>query len=1031
MVNQAKTIKILAFAIYIAIGNTVSGLAQDRKDVVSYLKDSGPLSTLMRGQKPAQYTFLYNGTPYIESPEFKKGDLRYNGRTYFGVLLNIDAAAMDALVKTDANVAATATLRRQTAWLKIENRLFVNLEFLEVEMAPEGYCEVVLDGETPIVKFVTKTLRTQTGNHNGKDIGMNDPEYREDVPSYFRQEEVYYIIKGNTAKRISARKARMAVSKAAHRKDGISWFNEEKLNRVKGSKERSAGHETYAFKPSGLGLPDGYFSRENEKASVPDTYDETYVKASYRNKIYTIGKGKNSGKARVSGSVRDLESKEMLAGVLVYDNKTSTHTLTEKGGRYSLTLPVGENVINFSLEGKETISLMVEIEGDGLLDIDLPDKIELLKASIVSATSMESHHTTTMGVEEVSMKTMNRIPSAFGEGDILRSVLTLPGVKTAGEAAGGFNVRGGSQDQNLILFNDNTIYNPNHLFGLFSAFNPDVVENVELYKSSIPAEYGGRISSVMIVRSKQGNTNKFKGSAGIGLLTSRLHLEGPIAKGKTSFILAGRMTYSDWILRLMPKDSYYSNGSANFYDINAGITHRFTDSDVLSFNAYSASDKFSFSADTLFRNKNLNLSLNYRHKGRDGSAFSMVSGYDRFENNTGLYAIESLAYDLRTRIEQVFVKGSRTQTVENHAIMCGADIVGMMLSPGSIIKYGEQSLINDKSLAQENGIEPALFISDNWSISDKVSAEGGVRLSAFLSLADKSFFGGPEFRFSARYSPLPNLSFKGGINTMRQNIHLITNTAAISPMDTWKLSEAGIKPTTGWQGAAGAYWTQLSTGIDFSAELYWKETANEIDYKSGATLVMNENLADDLVPVQGRSYGIELMMKKSTGSITGWLSYCYSRAMLREIPGNAPPVIAHGEWYNAPHDKPHEVKLATNWALTHRYSISVNLDYSTGRPITVPSGHYYFGGAWRLAYSQRNSHRIPDYFRIDAALNIDPGHYLKAIAHSSITIGVYNITGRHNPYSVFFRNNTAGQIQGYMLSVFATQIPYINLNILF
>ena len=181
MVNQAKTIKILAFAIYIAIGNTVSGLAQDRKDVVSYLKDSGPLSTLMRGQKPAQYTFLYNGTPYIESPEFKKGDLRYNGRTYFGVLLNIDAAAMDALVKTDANVAATATLRRQTAWLKIENRLFVNLEFLEVEMAPEGYCEVVLDGETPIVKFVTKTLRTQTGNHNGKDIGMNDPEYREDV----------------------------------------------------------------------------------------------------------------------------------------------------------------------------------------------------------------------------------------------------------------------------------------------------------------------------------------------------------------------------------------------------------------------------------------------------------------------------------------------------------------------------------------------------------------------------------------------------------------------------------------------------------------------------------------------------------------------------------------------------------------------------------------------------------------------------------------------------------------------------------
>lgn len=250
-------------------------------------------------------------------------------------------------------------------------------------------------------------------------------------------------------------------------------------------------------------------------------------------------------------------------------------------------------------------------------------------------------------------------------------------------------------------------------------------------------------------------------------------------------------------------------------------------------------------------------------------------------------------------------------------------------------------------------------------------------------------------------------------------------------MDTWRLSSADITPTTGWQGAGGAYWTLLGSGIDLSVEGYYKQSKRALDYKSGALLSMNPNLSDELVPVRGKAYGVEFMVRKPAGNLTGWVSYTWSRSLLQEMTDRGANTINRGEWYNAPYDKPHEFKLSGIYAFTHRYSVSLNIDYSTGRPVTIPVGKYFYDGAWRFSYSDRNSYRIPDYFRMDAAINIDPGHYLKALAHASFTIGVYNITGRKNPYSVFFRSDSRGEVKGYMLSVFATQVPYANINILF
>ena len=367
----------------------------------------------------------------------------------------------------------------------------------------------------------------------------------------------------------------------------------------------------------------------------------------------------------------------------------------------------------------------------------------------------------------------------------------------------------------------------------------------------------------------------------------------------------------------------------------------------------------------------------------------------------------------------------------DHELAWGLHMTHYMLDPGIMNPYGEESIVRAQTLEREVAEEPAFYLADTWKPTTELSLEAGVRLSAFLALKDAStYFGLPDIRLAAKYSPEENLSFKAGLNSLTQYIHLISNTSAVSPMDTWKLSDAVIEPTWGWQGAGGVYWTELNTGIDFSAELYYKKTRNVLDYKAGAQLTMNPDLADDLVPVFGRSYGVELMAKKTTGKITGWLSYTYSRAHLKEMQDRGNETIAKGNWYNAPYDKPHEFKLVTNIALTHRYSFSVNVDYSTGRPVTIPVGTYFYGGKWRMAYTDRNAFRIPDYFRTDVAFNIDPGHYLKAAFHTTITVGVYNVTGRKNPYSVFFKN-TYGISQGYMLSVFATQIPYINLNILF
>ena len=784
-------------------------------------------------------------------------------------------------------------------------------------------------------------------------------------------------------------------------------------------------------------LPTGYFddnSRDKENDGMERFLAEQNMVVTFANKTYEIGDpgAGRSGKVYLSGHVRDVSSGEPLTGVSVYDTASGAYTVTDADGFYRISLPVGDGQLSLSGYSLDDMHLNLKLFDDGTLDVVMKEKVTALSGAVISADAVSYHRDTKIGLERMRINIVSKIPSAFGEGDIIKAVLTLPGVKSVGEASSGFNVRGGSTDQNLILFNDGILYNPTHLFGIFSAFNPDVISEVELYKSSIPVEFGGRISSVLDVRGREGNSNKVEGSLGIGLLTSRFHLEGPIAKGKTTFILGGRTTYSNWLLNLMPAYSNFHGGSADFSDLNASLTHKVNDKNTIQAYAYWSRDGFSFSRDTTFRYSNLDVSMKWR--SRIGNRLDLVAsaGYDQYGAQFDNDFNEMSGYRIGVTIRQGFAKATFHYAAGSaHNFTYGASAIWYDLMPGELSPLHENTLVAHRRLDTQNALEPAIYFSDTWTMTPQLMLEGGVRVSGLAAFNPSKFYANPELRLSGKYSFRDNLSLKAGFNTMSQYIHLISNTSSISPIDSWQLSNAQIRPQNGWQAASGLYWTIGGGQADLSLEAYYKRTSHYLDYKSGATLMMNEHLAEDLVETYGKAYGVELMAKKTSGKLTGWVSYSYARSMLREMYDRGVETINGGAWYNAPHDKPHEAKMVANYKFTHRYSLSANLDYATGRPVTMPVGIYRYGGGWRLAYSERNSYRIPDYFRLDLAINIEPGHYLRQLTHMSWTVGVYNVTGRKNAYSVFFSTNGGRGIAGRMLSVFACQIPYINLNLKF
>ena len=782
------------------------------------------------------------------------------------------------------------------------------------------------------------------------------------------------------------------------------------------------------------GLPAGYFLPEStsDDGSLLKYAGQQNTETTFQNKIYEIGeKGSGrGGRAAITGYVRDAVSGEPLAGVSVYDDK-GVYSITDGFGFYKIMLPTGENRLNFSGYSLEDMHFTLMVNADGGFDVNMKEKVFALTGAVVTSESQSRHKVSQMGIEKVRIDAIKNVPVAFGESDVLKVVMTLPGVKTVGEASNGFNVRGGSTDQNLILFNGAVIYNPSHIFGILSSFNSDVINGAEIYKSSIPVEYGGRISSVLEVNSREGSSKKLSGSFGIGLLTSRAHLEGPLGS-KTNFNVGVRTTYSDWMFRLIPKVSGMYDGSATFQDANVALSHRFNASNSLHLYGYLSGDRFSFSNDTTFTYQNASASLKWRSNFGERHMMTLSAGWSRYNYNIDNTFNEASSFKMASGVDQGYVRTVFTSILPaDNTLTYGLSSSYYDLDRGSVTPLGASSIVTPTFLARERGLENAAYLSDSWVVNRMVTLDAGIRLSHFYSMKDGSSFLAPEYRISGKISFTPNFSWKAGFNTMHQYIHKISDCINISPTDTWKLSDSKLAPQEGWQAATGLYATMFGSKVDFSLEAYYKKIRNFVDYKSGAILVMNENLADELIPTECKAYGVEVMLRKPLGVLNGWISYTWSRSMQREMFDRGFETINRGEWYSTSYDKPHDLKVVANLKLTHRFSFSANFDYSTGRPVTIPIGTYTMGGQPRLLYSDRNAYRIPDYMRLDLAMIIEPGHYLKQLMHVSWTVGVYNVTGRHNPYSVFYTIESGNTLKGHILSVLATQIPYINLNLKF
>jgi hypothetical protein len=811
-------------------------------------------------------------------------------------------------------------------------------------------------------------------------------------------------------------------------------------------------------------LAAGFFPEQVRETTLPpdfdvSAYEHREVKEKTKaEKLFIIGASSDVAPDPValSGFVLSIRSGEPVIGASVFIEGSSAGVMTDPSGFYWITLPRGRHTLRIQSVGMKTTTCMLLVKGPGKFNIEMDETVIPLKEVVVQANRDARVNSIQMGVEKLDIKTMKQMPSVLGEVDVLKVMLTLPGVQSVGEGASGLNVRGGATNQNLILYNDAVVYNPAHVFGFFSVFNPDVLKSVELYKSAITADYGGRLSSVMDISSREGNLKKFNVTGGISPITGRLAVEGPVIKDRTSFLFAIRSTYSDWLLRQL-KSRELKNSKASFYDINFNINHKIDDQNSLFLSAYTSRDRFTLNSDTLYSYSDQNASLKWKRIFSNKVYGIFTGSYSRYKYEVSSDENPLDAFAMSFRVRQFSAKADVEYfPTTQHTLKAGLQITHYGLAPGTLEAIGGSSLLTEDKLQHEQGIETAVHVGDHYDITPNLTLYGGIRYSLYQYLGPRDVFRyadgvaqspgsitdttsfssgktiatyhGAEPRFSVRYRIGKTSSVKISYTRMRQYIQMLSNTVAIAPTDTWKLSDSYIKPQVADQYALGLY--QNLKGVEFSAEGYYKVMENSLDFKDGAVVLMNHHIETDVLNAHGKAYGIEFMMKKAAGKLNGWISYTYSRSWLQTKGGLPGDQINNGKYYPSSYDKPHAANFIGNYKFSRRFNLSMNVVYSTGRPITIPLAKYEQNGQLYLYYSDRNEFRIPNYFRMDFSINVEGNHKVRKLAHSSWTFAIYNATGRSNAYSVYFVPK-GDEIKAYKLSVFAKPIPTITYNFKF
>jgi len=786
--------------------------------------------------------------------------------------------------------------------------------------------------------------------------------------------------------------------------------------------------------------------------SVPEEKQQTEG-----NKFVDIGnpaERNKAGKATIYGYITDNDTKEPVAGVTVFNPRLSSGAISNEFGYYSLTIPRGIHTLQFSFIGMKEKTINVNLFGNGELNLEMKSVLIPLKETIVSAHKGMILQRFEVGVEKINLTSFRLSPTSLGESDIVKSVLLIPGVKSVGEGSAGFNVRGGSADQNLILLYGTPVYNASHFFGFFSAVNSEIIKDATLYKGGIPARFGGRISSVLDIGTIDGNPKEFHGTAGISPVTTQLKLEGPLVKDTLTYILTARTTYSDWIFTLM-KDPTLRESKASFYDLNLKVTYDINKANKLEFASYYSHDLFRFGSDSLYRYNNNIFSLRWRHifNSRFFSSYTVNNSFYQYDVSSYKHKPES--FILSHSINSTDLKVDFNWFPGRNEINFGSDLRRYIVLPGSYLPGGDSSLVTPDYIDRERAYEGSLYFEDKFKVTDYLSVNAGLRLSSYFAAGPgtvymyrpgfsktgstiidtlsfghgevSKIYGGPEMRISLNFRTSGTNSLKVNYNRTRQYLHLLSNTTSISPTDTWKLCDYNVKPQTGDQISAGFYQVFSNNSIEVSAEVYYKKIKNMIDFKGGAKLLMNDNIEQDLATVKGKAYGLEFLLKKTQGKLLFSLGYTYSRTFIRNLSTLKEEIINDGHWFPSNFDKPSDLVFTLNYLFSRRFSFSTNYTWSTGRPITYPVATYNMYDDLLIHYSDRNKYRIPEYSRLDLSFNIAGSLRLNKIANPNWTFSVYNLFGRNNVYSVYFKRE-GDEIKGYQLSVFASAIPSVTFS---
>ena len=775
--------------------------------------------------------------------------------------------------------------------------------------------------------------------------------------------------------------------------------------------------------------------------------------------VYTQSRLYCQEKVTLSGYVSDNENNETLIGVNVIIPNLKIGTTTNDYGFYSLTVPRGDYKLQISFLGYKNQEIDLIILSDFSQNFNLQKEIQILDEVIIEESSeFINLRSPEMSVNRLSISTIKKIPAVLGETDVIKSITLLPGVTNAGEGASGFNVRGGGADQNLILLDEAIIFNSSHLFGFFSVFNPESIKDIRLYKGGIPAKYGGRVSSVLNIFQKEGNKNKFNSQGGIGLISSRLLLEGPIKKETTSFLFGGRSSYAHLFLPLIES---VDNNKAYFYDLNTKLSHRVNQKNTIFLSGYFGRDVFDIDNlfDLSYGNSVANFRWNHLFSNKLFSNLSMIySDYDytldfglaEFDWNLGITNF-NLKYDLKYYLN------------EKLKIEYGLNSIYYKFDPGLIQPTTDNSTIQNKKLEDKFALESAFYSSLDYKLLPKLQLNFGLRLSNFLRLGQKintyendnpllfinsvqiyeeatplgfieyskseviKQFTNLEPRFSLAYEIADDKSFKISYNRMAQYLHLISNTNSPTPIDVWAPSGKYIDPQLLNQVAVGYFETFNNKIYSLQAEVFYKTIQNRLDYIDGAELIANDAIEQVLLNGEARASGIEILLQKNEGKLTGWIAYTLSKSEQR-TPGRTEEEtgINNGNWYFTPYDKTHDFSLVSNYRINSRWNLNFNFIFQTGQPVTYPNAQYQFQGFSIPNYEARNSSRLPSYHRLDISAIYKPKN--KA---GEWIFGIYNIYNRKNAASIRFQQNiNNGTNEAIRLAIFGI-IPSVTYNFKF